>query len=499
MKSKTSLLTVRNICSILFCLTVTLGLFLTTAKAQAQSNKIPDVHKIDVFLQQAVLRCRIPGLAVVVVRNDEILFMKGYGQAAHNQPVTPHTQFYIGSNNKSFIALAVLQLVEQGKIELDAPVQRYIPWFEVADSQASRQITVRHLLNHTSGLSETGDPGSMNFSPTLIKQIRHMRKARLTAPVGSKYQYNSQNYRVLGLIVETVSGQTFTDYLHENILTPLGMTQTVINPEQAADLAQGHSQFLGFPLPRTQAYQPAGLPMISSVEDIGKYMIVMLDQGAYNGQKLVQPQSFSQLITPPQGIESEYGMGWASMTTPGGRQLIYMGGSLANYASMIMMLPQENVGIAFLSNQYGIIPMLTSLSIVKSGLLALLEGNPAPQDVSFNWLYCLLGTLITLDLGVQLYRFFRLPRWLKNISTMPRLLRWLSVCFDLIIPLLVLLGLPALINLTMGGSGNWSLAYDLIPDVTLWIITSMTLCLLRGVIKLIKILRWQRSTTVLTV
>ena len=129
---------------------------------------------------------RIPGLAVAIVKGDQIVYAKGYGQAdPAGRPVTPQTPFLIGSNTKPFTALAVMQLVEAGKVELDAPVQRYIPWFRVADEQASRQITVRQMLHQTSGLPQP--PNSQSITDTddkaLERAVRQTQKRRVLQPV----------------------------------------------------------------------------------------------------------------------------------------------------------------------------------------------------------------------------------------------------------------------------------------------------------------------------
>lgn len=129
-------------------------LFVPSMSGHSQGSNQPNLQAIDAFLQNQVSANRIPGLAVAVVQGNEIIFIKGYGEAAPGVPVTPQTQFYIGSVTKSFTALAIMQLVQEGRLELDAPVVKYLPWFQVADSEASSKITIRHLLNHTSGLRD---------------------------------------------------------------------------------------------------------------------------------------------------------------------------------------------------------------------------------------------------------------------------------------------------------------------------------------------------------
>ena len=161
---------------------------------------------------------RIPGLALGIVKDDRIAYLRGFGKADDSgRAVTPQTPFIIGSLSKSFTALAIMQLVEAGKVELDAPVQRYLPWFRVADEEASARITVRHLLNHTSGLStKTGRSYQGNGDTSdaaLEKAVRKLSSAELTAPVGETYQYSTINYSVLGLIVQTVAGRSYESYV----------------------------------------------------------------------------------------------------------------------------------------------------------------------------------------------------------------------------------------------------------------------------------------------
>src|SRR5215208_3858241 len=166
----------------------------STALASPPQAANIDFAKIDKFIEQEMQAQRIPGLSLGIVQGDQIVHLKGFGIAnPSGRAVTAQTPFIVGSLSKSFTAVAIMQLVEEGKVELDAPVQRYIPWFGVADEAASAQITVRHLLNQTSGLStKTGRSfqGSGDTSDTALEQtVRKLDSAELTAPVGSKHQY----------------------------------------------------------------------------------------------------------------------------------------------------------------------------------------------------------------------------------------------------------------------------------------------------------------------
>ena len=167
---------------------------------------------------------RIPGLSLGIVRDGQIVHEQGFGEADESgQPSRPRTVI-IGSLTKSFTAMAIMQLVEAGQVDLDAPVQDYLPWFRVADEAASGQITVRHLLNQTSGISpKTGKTyqGNGDLSDQALKRaVRKLGTVELTEPVGSTFQYSTVNYAVLGLIVQEVSGQSYENYVQQRIFTP---------------------------------------------------------------------------------------------------------------------------------------------------------------------------------------------------------------------------------------------------------------------------------------
>jgi CubicO group peptidase (beta-lactamase class C family) len=147
-------------------------------------------------------------MAVVVTHGPQVVYRKGFGSAGPGRPVTPGTQFRLASLSKSFTALAVLQLVEAGRVGLDQPVQAYLPKFTTAESGAARRITVRHLLNHTSAMADAGFPAVAQYRPeSLAQRVRSLRRARLVGEPGREFHYFfDPNYQLLARIVEVVTG-----------------------------------------------------------------------------------------------------------------------------------------------------------------------------------------------------------------------------------------------------------------------------------------------------
>jgi CubicO group peptidase (beta-lactamase class C family) len=430
-------------------------------------------------------------VAVAIVQDDQIIFARGYGKASAREPVTPQTQFYIGSVSKGFTALAVMQLVEQGKMELDAPVKKYLPWFQVADPGASSKITVRHLLNHTSGLNEAVDPNGGAYTTSLEEQARLLAQVKPTAPAGSQFAYYNQNYRLLGLLIEQASGETYSDYIRDHVFEPLGMLDSVADPTDAPDLAGGYSRLFGFSLPRSQRFIPGALPsgyLISTAEDMARYLIAQLNNRQSNGEQMLGPESLALMRTPPAGINSEYGMGW--MVLENGNTLAH-GGALEYFQSFVALGLKEKTGLVILYNQNGMENMLFENNAIRDGLLSMLNGE-TPQRTSLGWIGWLLLTLALLDLANHFRLFVRLPRWAQITSKQNRIWLWSKVLISILIPLIVIFGLPWLVHALEGGAPNWGEPMKLMPDLTAWLLLGLSLNFIRNLLYIPALLRAQK-------
>jgi CubicO group peptidase (beta-lactamase class C family) len=447
-----------------------------------------DLPAVDAFLSDSVRANHIPGLAAAMVQGDAVVFAQGYGAARAGEPVSAQTQFYIGSMSKSFTALAALQLVDAGKLDLDAPVQRYLPDFRVADPAASAQITVRHLLNHTSGLSDAGDPNAAAISASLADQARLLKDARLTAPVGTKFQYFNQNYRLLGRVIEQVSGQSFADYLQAHIFTPLGMTRTTADPAQARDLAQGYARAFGFPLPLAQVFNPGGVPsgyIVSTADDMARFLLAQIHNRRPDGQPLLSAPSLAVMRSTPAGIPSEYGMGW--LVLENGAALAH-GGSLDRFQAFMYFRPQDQRGFVMLCNQGSLENMLLETSAVRDGLVRLINGQPA-QPAAYGWIGWALLALAAADLLNHLRLFRGLAGWARRVPAAKRGWAWARTALGVLAPAFLLFGLPWIMARVEGGAPDWSQPLSLQPDLVVWLLVGMSLTLLRSLARAALLLR----------
>lgn len=404
---------------ILIVMTCLICLASSTVLASPAIATDPDFAAIDTFVEAQMKDQRLPGLALGIVKGDQIVHLKSFGIAdPSGRAVTPQTPFIIGSLSKSFTALAVMQLVEEGKVELDVPVQHYIPWFRVADEAASAQITVRHLLYQTSGLStKTGRSfqGSSDTSDGALEQaVRKLSTVELTGPVGMTHQYSTVNYSVLGLIVQTVSGQSYETYIQEHIFDPLQMNHSFTSQTEAQSqgFATGYHYAYGMPmpvdLPHNRGLLPAGY-LISSAEDMTHYLIAQLNDGKYKDAALLSQDGMIETHNPavPTGVtDTFYGMGWF-VGPINGIPAVHHDGETFNFDANMILLPESQQGIVVLINGENSMDLLfgtARIADISQGIASLLTGGepPSPPANTSVWVIysVLIGLIIVQVVGV---------------------------------------------------------------------------------------------------
>jgi len=387
-----------------------------------------DLAGIEHYVTTEMARLRIPGLALGIVHGERIIEARGFGIAdSSGRAVTAQTPFYIGSLTKSFTALAVMQLVEAGRIDLDAPVRNYLPWFQLGDRQASAQITVRHLLNQTTGLSQKVGNHVWSSSAGLEEEVRALGNVPLAHPVGSHYEYSNINFSIAGLIVEQVSGQSYADYVSQHILEPLGMEHATASRAQAmADgLAEGHYYRFGYPFPGVGPLPPADLPaglLIASVEDMTHYLVAQLNDGRYQSASILSSNGIAVLHAPaaPMPVKGfHYAMGWA-VGPVDGQLTIRHSGDTSYFHSTMMLQPDKGWGVVLLANASGFVQVRQGDDITQN-VVRMLNGvsSPAPVSMPFMlrvlyWTVLLLPLLLIAGIGYGLQHWLRgdaVPPW----------------------------------------------------------------------------------------
>jgi CubicO group peptidase (beta-lactamase class C family) len=396
----------------------------------------PDFAAIDAYVEGQVKELNLPGLALGIVHHDEVVHLLSAGIAdPSGRAVTPQTPFMTGSLTKSFTALAIMQLVEAGRVELDAPVQRYLPWFAVADADASARITVRHLLNQTSGLSTMTGNAFIASQATGEQEperfLRSLSTAELTYPVGEGFAYSNGNYAALGMIVELISGVSYEQYIQEHILTPLDMHNTFVSYEEAKQhgLAMGYQPRFGIltpvELPVPSAYVAAG-SISSSAEDMTHYLIAFLNGGRYGDATILSPAGIAELWQSPSYLaldKSPYTMGWYTGWQYKQYDLYIRDhtGNTGNFSAYMAVGPDSGWGIVLLVNEDHAALVTPSINLIGWSVVSMLHGQPAPQSINIvQGMYFATFIIVALQFLCLIWGVFRLRRWNRHPASRPQ-------------------------------------------------------------------------------
>ena len=344
---------------------------LLVSRAFAQT---PD--PVDAYIQAEMQKRNIPGLALAVVKEGKTIKAKGYGLAnvELKVPVTPETVFKIGSVSKPIIAMGIMSLVEEGKISLDGKVSRYLE----GTPEAWREITIRHLLSHTSGIVREA-PG---FDPAKPQADADVIKTAYPLPLhfepGEKYEYCNVGYFSLAEIIRRVTGKPWAEYLSERIFSPLAMnaTRTVVFDEIVPNRANAYS-FQNGKLRNAEIYlalRPSGA-FLSTILDLAKL------EAALDAPGFLKPESRALMWTPFQlssGANSVYGLGWALDDVQGHKRIRH-GGSLNGFKSEFARFANDRLTVIVLTNLNEAVP-----NEIAVGVAALYIPSLAGQSPSAN-------------------------------------------------------------------------------------------------------------------
>lgn len=349
--------------------------------------------RMDAFVGGRLEATGTPGAALAVIERGRVVHERGFGKDGHGATVTPDTPFLWGSVSKPVTGLAVMQLVETGRVEPDAPVRTYLPWFRLADRDASDRITVRQLLTNTSGIpaSATAEIQDRydNAPGALADAVRDLARIAPAAEPGESYAYSSAGYAVLGALVEEVSGQPFGDYLRAKILDPLGMKHAVATERDHARerVAPGHRFVLGRPTPFEAPYDTSGVPaghVGGSVRDLARFVLAELGGGQVDGRRVLSAKGIAETQRGHVGSDLDrFGLGWSVGTLEGtGERMVWKSGSLPGHDAMVVMLPDSDRAVIVLQNAFHLLRAqeLHHAALGAARILTGTEPGSAPSD-----------------------------------------------------------------------------------------------------------------------
>jgi len=357
---------------------------LVATGAAAQRSKAPAQPRfadLDAFVAKSMQAFKVPGIAVAIVKNDSIVYAKGYGTrtVGKSEPVDANTIFAIGSSSKAFTAALVAMAVDEGKMKWDEKVASYLPGFQLHDSYASRDLTVRDALSHRSGLARGDFAWYLSGFPRdeILRRVRHLEPSW---GFRSTFGYQNIMYLAAGEAVAAVQKRSWDDQVKEKLFTPLGMTSSSTSIRELGEqsnVATPHADWND--TVRTIEYKnidnigPAG-SINSNVRDMAQWVRLQLGHGKYGQRQLISSGNLNEMWLPniqlrlegpaarfmaPAANLAAYGMGWF-LQDFNGRLAVHHGGNIDGMSAMVAMLPDEQLGVVVLTN---------------------LDGTPAPEAI----------------------------------------------------------------------------------------------------------------------
>lgn len=343
----------------------------------------------DDVVEKGLAELHVPGVAVAILVDGEPVLMKGYGtrDREQNLPVTERTLFAIGSSTKAFTAFVLGTLVDEGRLDWDAPVQQYLPELRLKDKEIERNLSARDLVTHRCGLPRHDLVWYNNTELTRAEIVSRLAYLEPNHQLRETWQYNNLAFLTAGYLAEKITGKSWEECVRERIFAPLGMSASVFSVEemqQAGDFALGYEEREGtvqrIPFRTITNMGPAG-SINSNIEEMTRWVAVQLQHGACPETPLIQATTLAELHTPqmviatppnpefPEMSSISYAMGWFVQPYRGHYRLQH-GGNIDGFSAYVSFLPQDDIGFAILSN---------------------MNGTPLPQVIEYAALDRLLG------------------------------------------------------------------------------------------------------------
>lgn len=450
-------------------------LMITDNKVVSAQSYDDDNEKVNDYLTSELPKTKVQGMSIAITNKDKVVYQNIYGNVD-----SINTPFIIGSMSKSFTALAVLQLVEDGKVSLDDKVSTFID--EKCDEfPGCDTITIRQLLNQTSGITTYQTKSSLRVTDNL-----------------ATFMYSNENYNLLGRIVENVTGISYEEYVKQNIFDVLHMNHSFTTIKEAKEhgLILGYQTFFGIPIVKELDEHIDQIPsgyLISSAADLANYLQMFLSEGYVHGSSMITEESIHKMmfegVTASHNSATEdmfgsdsaiYGMGWINKLIDN-NLIIYHSGKVENFVSIMVLLPEKDLGIVMLFNLQDMLVSQSMIEKLQEGVISILIGDQPELLGQYDYMkgHCLLDAIYLLLLLSVLIPVFRIKKWYKKaLSTKKYVLYIKIILLHFIWSSFLLVVIPI-----MGMPYSLVLAYA--PDLFWVLLGSSIISYSCGVVKLV--------------
>lgn len=397
----------------------------------AWPQQSPDRYKTELqpLLEKVIKEQQIPGFAIAVVESNHVAYAHGFSfknldnKIGEDARVTPLSLFHMASITKPFVATSIMQLVEAGKLDLDAPVVKYLPYFQMADERY-KTLTVRQMVTHTSGMPDVNDyewDKPQYDDGALERYVRSLRPLQLEFPAGAKFQYSNMAFEVLGDVIAKVSGESFDDYVQHHILTPMVMTKSTLlyNDVDKSLLTSGHilnadgDPIVSKVFPYNRMHSPSS-NLHSNVLDMSRWAIANMNRGELDGRRILKASTYDVMWKP--AFESKdlpgsaigvraVGISWFLGEYRGHALVTHTGGD-TGYATDLALLPDEKVAVVWMCN----CDWILRSPITRSALDVALGQKPGPISMKREIASAMYSALMDHGIDASIESYKRLKR-----------------------------------------------------------------------------------------
>lgn len=346
-------------------------IFFAPVVASAQPNEPEFAKRFDTRIEQGIKDNHIPGLAIGIVMDGRLVYSRGFGEATiGGARVTPDTVFHMASITKPFVATAIMQLVEQGKLSLDDTIVKHLPYFRLNDPRYAT-LTIKQFVTHTSGMPDEDDyqwDKPQYDDGALERYVRGLKGKKLLWDPGTRWAYSNIAFEVLADVIAKISGMSFEDYIERNVLTPAGMTSSTLLKERtdAKRLASGYTTDKQG-LPKAIGAYPYNRPhnassdLMSSVNDMARWAMINMNRGELDGKRILRADTYDLLWKPYAEVEfchgsapcqkpgASVGLSWFVQQKDGHLLVSHSGGD-DGFVTQLVIIPERKFAVVMMVN-----------------------------------------------------------------------------------------------------------------------------------------------------
>ncbi|GAK12390.1 serine hydrolase [Geomicrobium sp. JCM 19039] len=420
------------------------------------------------YMERSMEEYKIPGASLAIIQDGEFVYHHQYGEGTNGEAIHAETPFVIGSLSKSLTALAVMMLVENEEIDLDESINTYIPTFQY-ETKSGQLIKVKHLLDHTSGISSydsyTVTDQQRSEQGAIREAVVDLSGVTLDQEPGEHYDYHSANYLLLGFIIEEVSGESFSDFMTQHLFQPLRMENTSAAYESAVEdgYMPGFQSWGGFPVASDGFYDHAGAPygyITSTAEDLASFLYFLLEGG-----DLLTDENLQRMITPPEAGKT-YHFGWHFSEQD---QVPYHGGAVPDFRSQMYFVPDKGDAAVLLTNKYHSLED-SQITQFMDGVSLIMEGNEPGEIVpQGNLLFWSIVGGVLLFAGMSITHFILIKKRFVGRKT--------TIIISIICLLVSITSIPVIIQFV---GLPWRTFALFAPDVAVFVYVLITIFVLHA-------------------